>query len=154
MKNLKKNHTILFLSLLLINYISTPFMGITIIRPNTITPGQINLNQMSSDIENTHNLDYIDNWEKLVIEYDKNGNEIDDKFDKKLYSWGKTSGIVRLNSPNQKSFIIQFPNEYDYTTAAIIFEENGGLINFKYEEAINGFAGRINYNGFNSFCEI
>ena len=154
MKNLKKNHTILFLSLLLINYISTPFMRVTIVNPNAITTSQISSNLMPYDIENPHDLDYIDNWEKLVIKYDKNGNEIDDKFDEKLYSWGKTSSIVRLNSPNEKSFIIQFPNDYNYTLAAKIFEENGGFINFKYEEAINGFAGRISYYGFNSFCEI
>jgi subtilisin family serine protease len=115
----------------------------------------------------------------MIQNLDQNGNGISDQFELKLNSLEKSnSSVISLNniksltnekaiddgssnikqkieaiSYNDINFIIQFPDYYNYTTSTLIFEENKGIIKHTYKEAINGFAGKLNYDEFIQFCE-
>ena len=151
MKNFKKKANIIILTLLLSSSISSLFIGIPLNRTTYITSNQIN--SYSYQNEKAYNLAYIDDWEKMISKYDKNGNEIADQLDNKLELLEISSDLVNSGSSDRIDFIIQFPDDYDYSTAVLLCKDSGGLIKYEYNVAINGFAGSIDYSGFNIFCE-
>ena len=145
MKSLKpEKRIILNLAILLI--ILLPFTFIL------ITPGYkvFNVNSIIEESQINANQPYladhqikVSNWDELTYRFDRNDNRIDDKFESKLNSIVASNSKIRL--------IIQFPDNYDYSNALNLFENNGGKVKYSYKYAINGFSGTINYRSFLKF---
>ncbi len=183
MKNLKKNANLILLTFILSSFILAPFgnpLKIKIISASNQTYSDLMMDQIKNknNLINSQDLTPdatvpnkfdINNWDEMVQNLDQNRNGIDDQFDLKLISVGSSEisidGIKSLSSEEvgfsnvkQKlkdvNFIIQFLDEYNYSSAVMIFENNDGIIKHTYKEAINGFAGKINYEGFIQFCEL
>ncbi|MFX0186137.1 MAG: S8 family serine peptidase [Candidatus Hodarchaeota archaeon] len=100
--------------------------------------------------------------EDLYLGVDQNNNKLHDRFEAKLKS------IKELKDSNEKvslsstqniratindsiKIIIQFRENYDYSTDLLLFKNLGGKIKYTYTEAINGFSGSINYEAFLNF---
>ncbi len=160
MKNLKKKANIIFLSFILSSYFLTPFIGIVLNKNKTIFYNQAYLEIESTELgnevilANSQDFSYnkplqnkfdINNWDEMVKHFDQNGNGIDDQFELELFSLGNSWGDI--------NFIIQFPSEFNSSIAISTFKKNHGIIKHTYKEAINGFAGKIDYDEFNDFCE-
>ena len=153
MKDLKIKINILILGLILSSYILPSFIVFERdIKFNTVT-AKSNSELITSEeyLSTPHNLN---NWDELIWNYDKNDNGINDYFDRRLNFLGSSSSSVKLNSFDHQNIIIQFPNDFDYSSAILYFESEGGSIKYTYKEAINGFAGSINNSGFANFYEI
>jgi subtilisin family serine protease len=146
MKTLKLNkRKILNLSLLLITILpyflisQTPTFKINTSN-NLITEGLIDFNQGKLNNNKVKTSD----WHEIILEYDANRNKIHDQLE--------TTLTTSNNQPYEKiSVIVQFDKDYDYARAISLFENNGGFIKYKYKEAINGFAGKIDQKGLETF---
>ena len=152
MKNLKTKTNVIFLSLILSSYFLTPFIDLAlnnnkILFDNQIALGIDSTQDLSIDnpLQNKINLK---NWDEMVKYFDQNGNGIDDQFDLELVSLEKS-----LDTHDEINFIIQFPSEFNSSIAISTFKKNHGIIKHTYKDAINGFAGEIEYAGFFNFCQ-
>ncbi|TFG26116.1 MAG: hypothetical protein EU532_10680, partial [Promethearchaeota archaeon] len=152
MKNFTIKANSIILTFILLNYVISPYLEISL-RLNTNTysfNNQYFLNQFSGDYnseidenliseQNKMSLNDWDTWDGMVLKYDKNGNEINDQFDNKLYFLSEFDGIDKTDNFNNINFIIQFQDDYDYTHVIVIFKNYGGNLKCTYKEAINGF---------------
>jgi len=160
MKNLKIKANIIIFTLIVASYIIAPFVktsanSYTISNQLNQIEGKENsiLTQdtiLKDSLLNNFNLN---NWEEVALNLDKNGNGINDQFDYKLETSKKSSSSINSGPNEQISFIIQFPDNYEYSKSLSLFKNNGGTIKYKYKEAINGFSGIITYADFFLFCE-
>ncbi len=163
MKNLKKYANLILLTFILSSFILAPFgnpLKIKIINASNQTyldsikdqiknkANLINSQDLTPDATLTNKFN-INNFEEMALNLDKNGNGINDQFDYKLEPSKKSNS----GANEQISFIIQFPDNNDYSKPLSFFKNNGGTINYKYKEAINGFSGNISYANFFLFCE-
>lgn len=157
MKNLKIKLNLILLFLIISSYFLTPSISfahsdktIRYSNQNSLETASIQIKKSkltkSGDLiaNNPHPKNFnINNWEEMTQNLDRNGNGIDDKFELKLES----------TSYEQIRIIIQFPDKYDYNEALLLFEKEKGVVQHTYTEAINGFAGKIDYGAFNDFCQ-
>ncbi|TFG20031.1 MAG: hypothetical protein EU533_06365 [Promethearchaeota archaeon] len=102
---------------------------------NLVTSLSENIEDTNSDTVQSN----INNWEKT----DGNKNGITDQFEEILFTTNKLNEEIRI--------IVQFHDKYNYSTAISLFENNGGNVKYKYNAAINGFAGSLNYDNFLNF---
>ncbi len=151
MKNLKKKANSFILIFILTSNILTPFIGMPLTRATYNNTIQIQSDLISFRKEN--DVAYNNNWEKMLAKFDKNGNEVADQLDNKLELLEISYDFVNSGPSEPIDFIIQFPDGYDYSKVIVILKENGGNIKYEYNAAINGFAGSIEYNRLNDFCE-
>ena len=157
MKNLKKKANI-FLILLLSSYVFIPILGLTHklslyplnsqIDSNSIqgimdkNDKSINIHDLSINLPTTEKLE-VEDLGETSLNFDENDNGISDKLELKYRA---------LNEQNdQIPVIVQLLDDSDLTLAILDFETHGGIIKNTYDVAINGFAGRINYNGLEKF---
>ena len=159
MKNLKKKANYVILTFILVSYIFSPLIEIPITRTSNLVSdkteekGNLFINNDFSHIITPPSRFATNDWNKEFLSFDKNGNGINDNFDLKLYTLEESVSLVESDSNDQISFIIQFPDNYDYSTVISIFKSYGGTIKYTYKEAINGFAGSIEYDGFVTFSD-
>lgn len=157
MKNFKIKINLILLFLIISSYFLTPSIGFALSDKTMGYSNQNSLGTASFQIKEskltnsevftannpqTNNFNF-NNWEEMTQNLDRNGNGIDDQFELKL-------GTI---SYEQIRIIIQFPDRYDYNEALLLFEKEKGVIKHTYKEAINGFAGKIDSDEFNDFCE-
>jgi subtilisin family serine protease len=166
MKKFTINANILFLTLILTSYIFTPIIGIPleIKSRNKKHSTDLDSNQLE-DLNNPITADTltttksksaqlrINGWEDMILNFDKNKNGIDDKFDKDLNYLESSENKEKSNSLNEITFVIRFPDNYDYTNVLEIFKNNEGNIKYTYKYAINGFSGRIDFQSLIIFCD-
>jgi len=120
----------------------------------------------------------VKEWKETILKADQNNNGIADQFEDKLNSLLKDGNLKGVESNNKKKLskediidgflgnekqelerisyehipvVIQFPKG-DIDSYYTLFENLGGHIKSKYDIAINGFAGAIDYDGLNQFC--
>lgn len=156
MKNFKIKTNIILLFLIISSYFLTPSIGFTLSDKTVVYSNQNSSGTASTQIKEsklTNSEDFsannpqlnkinFNNWEEMTQTLDRNGNGIDDQFEFNL----------ETISCEQIRIIIQFPDRYDYNEALLLFEEEG-VVRHEYKEATNGFAGNIDYEDFNNFCE-
>ncbi len=87
------------------------------------------------------------------IVIDSNGNNFLSKDDIIGGFFGNEKKNSEHLSYNHVPVIINFPDG-EINSIFPLFESLGGEIKSKYSTSINGFAGTINYNGLNLFCNI
>ncbi|MFX1383928.1 MAG: S8 family serine peptidase, partial [Promethearchaeota archaeon] len=120
-------------------------------------------------------------WRESLLNADENLNGINDQFELKLDKFKDSTITTSSEIENKKyiapdeilkdlsgsinqlesntlsseelSIIIQFP-ECNYEPISSLFEDLGGIIHFEYKSALNGFAGKVDYNAFNDFISI
>jgi subtilisin family serine protease len=126
---------------------------------------------LNSDEEQYNSINSKDsNWVNMIKEADQNSNGLNDQFEIKLKSLNDKDVTIKgdlkstysntkekeqkLDNNKEVDFVIQFPEDFDYSSVLKIFESNEGKLKHTYKYAINGFAGRIDYYKFNDFCEI
>ncbi|NVM30405.1 MAG: S8 family serine peptidase, partial [Candidatus Helarchaeota archaeon] len=122
----------------------------------------------------------ISKWKEITSPVDQNCNGINDKFEDKLSLVSEfgffeanafkdnlslseqdlINGFFGDNKQNSERIsydhipvIINFP-EGDFNPISSLFESLGGSVKSTYKAAINGFAGAIDYDGLNQFCDI
>ncbi len=122
----------------------------------------------------------IKEWKETILKADQNNNGINDQFEDKLNSLLKEGDFKGAESNDKKILskediidgffgnenqklerisyehipvVIHFP-EGDIDSIYSLFENLGGKIKSKYDLAINGFAGAIDYDGLNQFYSI
>jgi len=128
----------------------------------------------------TFNKEKIEKWENIILKADQNNNGINDQFESKLNSVSQEGDLKGAEINKKKvlskkeiingSFSKEKPDleriSYDHIPVIINFPEGdidsiislyknlGGIIKSTYKVAINGFAGVIDYDGLNQFCNI
>ena len=152
MKNFKTKANILILSFIIFSYIIPPVFGIVPKVRIEYTIGQDNLNFILNEKELNENSKpiSINKWEDIILKVDQNANGINDQLENKLELLSEINTLKTSNSDegiinNDVDLIIQFPKDYDYSTALRFYENNGGNIKYKYKYTINGFSGSIDY---------
>ena len=129
MKNFTIKANIFILIFILANYITTPFIGVP-----------VNLNNTSNQFSSDSVLNEFENGDNSIITSALDPNK-------------PQLSQYNIDSNDKITFIIQFPDEYDYSTPISFFKEYGGMVKHEYKSAINGFSGTIDYNNFSLFCE-
>ncbi len=171
LKNKNKTVTLIFLLifLIIISNFSGFNYGFEDKSISTLEDNNVNhiLFQQEENSSSSEEVDFIssilnqysmNNWKENFLKEDQNRNGISDNFEDKLNSLTKSSAseesasIKNSISYDKIPIIVQFP-ETDYTSAASLFKNFGGNIKSEYKEAINGFAGEIDYEGIIQFSE-
>jgi subtilase family serine protease len=115
-------------------------------------------------------------WKEQTSKVDQNNNGLSDNFEDRLKDLSEfgfineskrdlagkkvNNDIFRIKPRNKEEItmddipvIVSFPTG-DYDLSLSLYKELGGKVKSTYKSAINGFAGRMNYNALNEFCSL